>query len=206
MVYHGISQPSPSTYSARSNLDSTVNCDVTERDSPTLFQTSHGEWVKRERLGTRLRISDTRTDHFEVACKTRSVFWRIAPWGCFWGVLSLFRVACGTWNRQKDCMTKGHFRVPRTLTFKLGPSAQPFLWKWVLFEWEWKIISILKAEHLTSFGYRGPENSEMACYRSTIEDRVDYIIFDWKVVKIHEIVPDNYKKSLFPFFLSWWMK
>jgi len=55
----------------------------------------------------------------------------------------------------------------RTLTFKLGPSAQPLLWKWVLFAWEWKIMSISKAEHLTSFGYRGPENSEMAYYRSS---------------------------------------
>ena len=32
-----------------------------------------------------------------------------------------------------------HFRVPKTITFKMRPSAQPFLWKWVLFAWEWKI-------------------------------------------------------------------
>ena len=38
----------------------------------------------------------------------------------------------------------------------MGPSAQPFLWKRVLFAWEWKIICISKAEHLTSFWYRGP--------------------------------------------------
>ena len=49
----------------------------------------------------------------------------------------------------------GHFRVPRTFTFKTRPSAQTFLWKWVLFAWEWKIISISKAEHLTSFWCRG---------------------------------------------------
>ena len=36
----------------------------------------------------------------------------------------------------------GHFRVLKTLTFKIRPSAQPFLWKWDLFAWEWKIISI----------------------------------------------------------------
>ena len=60
MVCHGISQPSPSAYSARSNLGSTVSCDITERDSPTLSQTLRGQWVKRARLGTRLRISDTR--------------------------------------------------------------------------------------------------------------------------------------------------
>ena len=34
-------------------------------------------------------------------------------------------------------------------------GAQPFLGKWVLFAWEWKIIS-MKAEHLTSLWYIGP--------------------------------------------------
>ena len=53
-------------------------------------------------------------------------------------------------------MPIGHFRVLKTLTFKMRPSAQSFLWKWVLFAWEWNIISISKAEHLTSFWYRGP--------------------------------------------------
>ena len=38
----------------------------------------------------------------------------------------------------------------------MRPSAQPFLWKWVLLAWEWKVISISKAEHLPSFWYRGP--------------------------------------------------
>ena len=50
----------------------------------------------------------------------------------------------------------GHFWVPKTLTFKMRPSAQPFLWKRVLLAWDWKIISISKAEHLTWFRYRGP--------------------------------------------------
>ena len=31
-----------------------MNCDVMERDSPALSQTSRGQWGKRERLGTRL--------------------------------------------------------------------------------------------------------------------------------------------------------
>ena len=30
------------------------------------------------------------------------------------------------------------------------------VWKWVLFAWEWKMISISKAEHLPSFWNRGP--------------------------------------------------
>ena len=50
----------------------------------------------------------------------------------------------------------GHFRVPKTLTFKMRLGAQPFLGKWVLFAWEWKMISISKAEHLPSFWNRGP--------------------------------------------------
>ena len=55
-----------------------------ERDSPTLSQTSHGQWVKRECLGTRLRISDTRLTSL------RLVFWRIAPWGCLRGAIYRF--------------------------------------------------------------------------------------------------------------------
>ena len=39
-----------------------------------------------------------------------------------------------------------HFRVPKTLTFEMRLGAQPILWKWVLFEWELKMISISKAE------------------------------------------------------------
>ena len=56
----------------------------------------------------------------------------------------------------------GHFRVPKTLSFKVRLGAQPFKWKWVLFAWEWKMISISKTEHLPSFWNRGPGNSEMA--------------------------------------------
>ena len=33
-------------------------------------------------------------------------------------------------------------------------GAQPFFWKWVLFAWEWKMISISKAEHLPSLWNR----------------------------------------------------
>ena len=35
-------------------------------------------------------------------------------------------------------------------------GVQPFLWKWVLLAWEWKMISISKAEHPNSFWNRGP--------------------------------------------------
>ena len=48
----------------------------------------------------------------------------------------------------------------KTLTFKMRPSAQPFLWKRVLFAREYHFDS--EADHLTSFWYRGSGNSEMA--------------------------------------------
>ena len=65
-------------------------------------------------------------------------------------------------NQRKNSVknvnvTNKPLRVPKTFTFKMRPSAQPFLWNWVLFAWEWTFISISKAEHLISFWYRGPE-------------------------------------------------
>ena len=58
--------------------------------------------------------------------------------------------------KNQGQMTNGDFRVPKTLTYKIRLGAQPFLWKWVLFAWEWKMTSISKAEHLPSFWNRGP--------------------------------------------------
>ena len=55
----------------------------------------------------------------------------------------------------------GHFRVPKPHTFKMRPSAQPCLWKWILFAWERKIMSISKAEPLTVKGSEARGNSEM---------------------------------------------
>ena len=59
---------------------------------------------------------------------------------------------CWCWHHFK---TIGHLRVPKTLTFKMRLGTQPFLWEWVLFAWEWKMISISKAEQLPSFWNRG---------------------------------------------------
>ena len=47
----------------------------------------------------------------------------------------------------------------------MRPSAQPFLWKWVLFAWGWKIICIWKAE--PRFGTEAGGNLEMAYYQQT---------------------------------------
>ena len=49
-------QPRPWAFSARSNLDSTGNCDVMERDSPALSQTSRGQRGTRKRLGTSIAV------------------------------------------------------------------------------------------------------------------------------------------------------
>ena len=59
-------------------------------------------------------------------------------------------------NKKPWVSAIGHFRVLPGLCIKTRLGAQLFLWKWVLFAWEWKIISISKVEHLTSFWYRGP--------------------------------------------------
>ena len=62
----------------------------------------------------------------------------------------------------------------------MRPSAQPFSWKWVLFAWEWKIISISKAEHLTSFDTEAPGNSEMAYSRAENSFKSDW---DGKILR-----------------------
>ena len=62
----------------------------------------------------------------------------------------------------------------KTLTFKMMLhmlGAEPFLWKWVLFAWEWKMISISKAEHLPSFWNRGPGGTRkwpISCIKGTM--------------------------------------
>ena len=61
---------------------------------------------------------------------------------------------------QNNTKIIGHFRVPKTLTFKMRLGAQPFLWKRVLFAWEWNMISVSKAEHLPWYWNRGPGELE----------------------------------------------
>ena len=41
------------------------------------------------------------------------------------------------------------FRVPKTLTFKMRPMAQPFLWQQFYLRENKKSFSILKADHLS---------------------------------------------------------
>ena len=46
--------------------------------------------------------------------------------------------------------------------FQNEGKCTTFLVKMTLFTWEWKIVIILKADHSTSFCYRGPKDSEIA--------------------------------------------
>ena len=62
----------------------------------------------------------------------------------------------------------------------MRPSAQPFSWKWVLFAWEWKIISTSKAEHLTSFWYRGPRELGNGLFRAENSFKSDW---DGKILR-----------------------
>ena len=98
-------------------------------------------------------------------CVRESRFWNprnFCPWNLGYGKFYLRNPK--SWALESEIQLKvswipptmGHFRVPPTLTFKMRLGAQPFLWKWVLFAWEWKMISISKTEHLPSFSNRGP--------------------------------------------------
>ena len=117
------------------------------------------------------------------------------------------------WSRTKTFLSSGNWTpfsckffenkfygtLPssKTLTFKMRPSAQPFLWKWVLFAWEWKIISISKAEHLTSFWYRGPgelgngllywpQHGLLVTWWQTKNTRADCIQYFLSAISSHE--------------------
>ena len=100
-------------------------------------------------------------------------------------------------KKQKYGINKGkligHFRVPKTLTFKMRLGAQPFLWKRVLFAWEWKMISISKAEHLPSFWNRGlgelgngllkksikTSHEKIYYLHSSLESRLGFLNMSW---------------------------
>ena len=65
------------------------------------------------------------------------------------GLINNHTVSAFIWEYQEANLLKtliiiGHF-----------PSAQPFLWKWLSLARGWHIISMSKAEHLTSFWHRG---------------------------------------------------
>ena len=81
----------------------------------------------------------------------------------FWGQFFFNSVMC-----KCALHIDGSRPVPssQTLTFKTRPSTQPVLWKWGLFAWEWKIICVSKAEHLTSFWYRVPDELENGLFFS----------------------------------------
>ena len=71
---------------------------------------------------------------------------------------------CSIWSSDRIYIWKSN---ARSIAGPLPSSKNPHfenearcttfsVWKWVLFAWEWKMISISKAEHLSSFWNRGP--------------------------------------------------
>ena len=96
----------------------------------------------------------TNTQGLKIAEEWRCIFcpangWTFASLRGSDGYLTYIAVA----SPQGDVKILPSFK---TRAFKMRPSTQPFLRKLVLFAWEWKIISVSKAEHLTSFWYRSP--------------------------------------------------
>ena len=71
------------------------------------------------------------------------------------------------WLPMSTDKTIGHFRVPKTLNFKMRLGAQPFLWKWVLFAWEWKPFPYQRLSTYPRFETEARGNSDMAyCVQS----------------------------------------
>ena len=68
----------------------------------------------------------------------------------------------------------GHFRVPKTLTFKMKQGAQPFLkWEWNLFLHEnEKWFPYQRLSTYPRFETEAPRNSEMAYSYSFLDNRV----------------------------------
>ena len=73
---YSLPQPSLQAFLARSFLDSTMSCDVTERFSSALSQTLRGEQIKRERLGTRLNQPKSRVLYATRRSLFRWTFYR----------------------------------------------------------------------------------------------------------------------------------
>ena len=153
-------------------LHSTLSRDVTERDSPTLSQTSHGQWVKRERLGTRLRISDTRLTSL------RLVFWRIAPWGCLRSAIA-FLGSLWYMKSPERLYDKRPLPSSKNPHFQTEAKCTAFLVKMSFVWMRMKNHFHIKGQALNLVWIQRPGELR-------------------NVVKIHEIVPN--KKSLFPFF------
>ena len=61
-------------------------------------------------------------------------------------------IACGNWQVKQSI---GHFRVPKTLSLKTRLSANPFLWKWVLFPWKLKLVFTSMVFYLATIWNRG---------------------------------------------------
>ena len=93
----------------------------------------------------------TNTQGLKIAEKWRCFFCPANGWTFAWlgWILNIYSGRVST----RDVKIFPSFK---TRAFKMRPSTQPFLRKLVLFAWEWKIISVSKAEHLTSFWYRSP--------------------------------------------------
>ena len=92
----------------------------------------------------------------------------------------------------------GHFRVPKTFTFKMRLGAQPFSWKWVLFEWEWKMISISKAGGWVSLGKKLEFKSSEMTKNVSISHKVErsFIYFvHYSLWKSYSYWPGSFSES-----------
>ena len=81
-------------------------------------------------------------------------------------------------------------------------GAQPFSWKWVLFEWEWKMISISKAGGWLSLGKKLEVKSSEMTKNVSIIHKVErsFIYFvHYSLWKSYSYWPCSFSKSDCPF-------
>ena len=91
-------------------------------------------------------------------------------------------------------MEIGIFWIPKTLTFKRRLRAKPFLWKCVLFEWEWKFFVMSMASHLASLWNRGMGQLRKACCLAKVQKSCKNITFAALVSGLHRYPVVMYMK------------
>ena len=81
-------------------------------------------------------------------------------------------------------------------------GAQPFSWKWVLFEWEWKMISISKAGGWVSLGknleFKSSEMTKNVSIIHKVERSFIYFVH-YSLWKSYSYWPCSFSKSDCPF-------
>ena len=102
---------------------------------------------------------------------------------------------------QTEYKAKGHFRVPKNLTFKARLSAKPLIWKWSLIMMQIKLIFTTKVSHLAKVRFFGTRKWPIL-YHADISRRYFFVCHALNIenyVNLRKISPSSFGgKWLFP--------